>query len=300
MRIDDLNDDLSDLLDNGFEVTPRKPIQPEIAKLAERHTERCPKCAGSGQFRSYMGRAVGQCFACKGRGSRTFKTSAEDRAQARQRAAERRETQRAAGEAHPDVIALREAARAFGERARLAAARGRHDDFAERHVDVATDLANKVARYGSFASEAQEAYARKVIGWSQPKPQADAPAAAPKAAATALPNILSAVQHFARVRVGEIAFAKKNAEPLWWIKSGEALVGKLTAEGAALFPRRIADAGLSREALIRSIEEIEADPVGAIKAHGIATGSCGCCGRELTDPESIAIGIGPICLAKLG
>lgn len=32
----------------------------------------------------------------------------------------------------------------------------------------------------------------------------------------------------------------------------------------------------------------------------IHAGRCGCCSRELTDPESIAIGLGPECRKKLG
>ena len=35
-------------------------------------------------------------------------------------------------------------------------------------------------------------------------------------------------------------------------------------------------------------------------AYGHLTGSCGVCGRRLTDPESVALGIGPVCLAKIG
>lgn len=35
-------------------------------------------------------------------------------------------------------------------------------------------------------------------------------------------------------------------------------------------------------------------------AFGKRTGRCGVCGRELTDPESIAMGIGPICAEKFG
>ena len=42
-----------------------------------------------------------------------------------------------------------------------------------------------------------------------------------------------------------------------------------------------------------------ADPLQAAVAYGRQTGSCSCCGRELTDPVSIFGGIGPICLAKL-
>lgn len=37
-----------------------------------------------------------------------------------------------------------------------------------------------------------------------------------------------------------------------------------------------------------------------VRTDGFAVGSCGCCGRELTDPESIRQGIGPICADKFG
>lgn len=44
---------------------------------------------------------------------------------------------------------------------------------------------------------------------------------------------------------------------------------------------------------------IAEDPKGALVAYGRRTGSCGLCGRKLTDPESVELGIGPICLSKL-
>jgi hypothetical protein len=34
------------------------------------------------------------------------------------------------------------------------------------------------------------------------------------------------------------------------------------------------------------------------KEYGLRTHTCGCCGRTLTNPDSIAMGIGPICAAK--
>ena len=48
-------------------------------------TEKCAACRGTGQFRSYSGRLVGQCFKCKGAGKKTFKTSPEARATAKAR-----------------------------------------------------------------------------------------------------------------------------------------------------------------------------------------------------------------------
>jgi hypothetical protein len=52
------------------------------------------------------------------------------------------------------------------------------------------------------------------------------------------------------------------------------------------------------EALIGELRAIFADPAAAAKAHGKETGSCSCCGRELTDPASIEAGIGPICAGR--
>lgn len=43
-----------------------------------------------------------------------------------------------------------------------------------------------------------------------------------------------------------------------------------------------------------------ADPLEAILAFGRATGKCSICGRPLTDPESIANSVGPVCRAKFG
>lgn len=44
--------------------------------------------------------------------------------------------------------------------------------------------------------------------------------------------------------------------------------------------------------------EISANPAEQFRLSGIETGECCCCGRELTNPESIAAGIGPICAGR--
>jgi Family of unknown function (DUF6011) len=45
---------------------------------------------------------------------------------------------------------------------------------------------------------------------------------------------------------------------------------------------------------------LAADPAAAAKAHGLKTGVCSCCGRALTDPKSVAAGIGPVCAKNYG
>ena len=42
-----------------------------------------------------------------------------------------------------------------------------------------------------------------------------------------------------------------------------------------------------------------ADVVEAVKRFGLERGVCGVCNRGLTNEESRALGIGPVCLAKL-
>ncbi len=48
------------------------------------------------------------------------------------------------------------------------------------------------------------------------------------------------------------------------------------------------------------VARLAADPATAMREIGKETGKCCCCGRELTDPESVAAGIGPICATNWG
>jgi len=46
--------------------------------------------------------------------------------------------------------------------------------------------------------------------------------------------------------------------------------------------------------------EAASDPLTAAVRYGKETGSCSCCGRDLTNAQSIELGIGPICREKFG
>jgi hypothetical protein len=60
------------------------------------------------------------------------------------------------------------------------------------------------------------------------------------------------------------------------------------------------DTNLGEMALIQSVQSAAADPYAAAKLYGQNTGTCSCCGLELTNPLSIKLGIGPICREKFG
>lgn len=46
------------------------------------------------------------------------------------------------------------------------------------------------------------------------------------------------------------------------------------------------------------LAEIDKDPLAATVRYGHATGNCGRCNRPLTDPASVAAGIGPVCATR--
>lgn len=83
----------------------------------------------------------------------------------------------------------------------------------------------------------------------------------------------------------------KNAGALYVKRDGEYL-GKVI--GGKFLCTSDCDAATTAK-----VSHLIADPLAAIKAHGIETGTCCMCGLELTDPESIARGIGPICMERL-
>lgn len=81
----------------------------------------------------------------------------------------------------------------------------------------------------------------------------------------------------------------RNAGGCYLFSPDGQYVGKLTPMGGLDGPGHLHD----------QLEPIASDPVAAALAYGKETGSCACCGRELSDPVSIYGGIGPVCLERL-
>lgn len=51
---------------------------------------------------------------------------------------------------------------------------------------------------------------------------------------------------------------------------------------------------------LRALHEVALDPAEASKAYGRESGVCGVCSSPLTNADSLAAGIGPVCRGKLG
>jgi hypothetical protein len=172
----------------------------------------------------------------------------------------------------------------------------RRDEFAQGKSETCLDIAAKLQRFGSFASEKQAGYAAKLIEWSKPrKPAVQAPVAEePKG--FKLPKLHALMQRLSKLEIGAITLARKNGDSLVWVKLDgiEGVVGKLVDGGVLTLFARCPDAGN----LYSSLLSIEEDPEAAAARHGKASGRCSVCSRDLTDPESIERGIGPICAVK--
>lgn len=103
-----------------------------------------------------------------------------------------------------------------------------------------------------------------------------------------------------KLRIGEFTFAlagerSKYAGKALFVKHAEYdYQGRIDLEGR-WFPSR--ECGPQQDQAIRTICS---DPLAAAVLHGKQTGHCACCGLELTNEESVRLGIGPICREKWG
>jgi len=86
----------------------------------------------------------------------------------------------------------------------------------------------------------------------------------------------------------------KNAGALYVKDRWGEYLGKVTAEGDFFRARGVSDDD------VRHVVELAADPLGTAIKYGRETGSCACCGRDLTDEQSVKDGIGPVCKKRFG
>lgn len=104
----------------------------------------------------------------------------------------------------------------------------------------------------------------------------------------------SATNRNARLRLGEYQFRMSPSRATIYIRNanGTRYIGKVYENG------RVVNNGMPlSETEIDSLNAILAMPLmDAAVAYGRATGNCACCGRLLTDPDSVRRGIGPICI----
>lgn len=95
------------------------------------------------------------------------------------------------------------------------------------------------------------------------------------------------------VEISQAAATGRNPGALYVKANDGSYQGKIV--GDEFMPVRDVNANTAA-----ALVAIAADPLAAAVRYGKLTGRCACCGRELTDPESVARGIGPVCETRWG
>lgn len=85
----------------------------------------------------------------------------------------------------------------------------------------------------------------------------------------------------------------KNPGAIYVVDANNVYVGMI--KDGAYKPSYAADDEVKSDVLA-----ICANPMGAAVAYGKKYGNCACCGKELSDPKSVELGIGPVCAKKYG
>jgi hypothetical protein len=97
-------------------------------------------------------------------------------------------------------------------------------------------------------------------------------------------------------KTGEVRFYSVNA-PTKGKWAGYVFISRLIAQGEMDYAEVKIPNPQHRQALLAWIAR---DPAQFSAAYGHAMGRCGVCSRVLSDSESLARGIGPICAGKMG
>lgn len=250
-------------------------------------TETCTKCNGSGQWRSYSGYTIRTCFACKGKGFKSFKTDPTARAASREYAATRKvatqtkNTEDFATNYPVEYEWLTSSAPTFAFAASLLDAVAKYGDLSEKQLAaVRSILAKRAAR--EEAKVAAKANATEV---DVTKIQT----AFDTARANHVPK--------PKLNLGNFTFSRapdhgRNPGAIY-VKEGETYLGKIV--GGKLLPQLECTETRSSE-----IAAIAADPYAAALAYGERTRRCAICAHKLTNGVSVDIGIGPICRSNYG
>lgn len=259
----------------------------------------CQTCRGTGKVQiGYVNIQLVKCRACKGRGG--FNTSEETRMVARAKAREAKERKvRGAHTSAEEFLASRPDIEAWFFQATKASNEG----FAA----FAQSLYDALFKFGSLTPGQLASIENSLIKAKERAAAREAEGTTPKWTPPFASNLMKAFHHaeskgLKRLNLHilgiEFTLAKpysKNPGCIYLKDDRNGLyLGKITRE-LAFFPSR--DCQDEHHEVLRQIGE---DIMAAAKLHGQQTGVCSCCNAELTNPESIALGIGPICREKWG
>lgn len=274
-----------------FDHIPEEPIRVG-AKSKPKHAFPCEHCGGKGKTQKLYGR-MGYlpltCPVCKGKGG--FKTDKATRDKTRQQAAARKQRKQeeiaaAWDEQHPGVREfIRDCARWSSFAASMQESLNKWGSLTDRQLAAVHSMQAKQAeREAGRKAHVLEVDAQPILGMFRTALQGGLTRRALLAGGAEGEGIL---------KLTPAGSQSRNAGGLWVKADGEFL-GGISKDGK--FTPRAGVPAWVKEA----IKRVAQDPAGEARLFGQRTGTCCCCARELTNKQSIDMGIGPICAKKWG
>ena len=259
------------------------------------YTETCKKCGGKGLVMiGYVHLRSVRCYSCDGTGKHEFKTSPQHRAKAQASAAKRKEA--AAEKLAAQILQwCEDHAVEFQWMKDSAPTFGFAQSMMESLYKFGTLTEKQFATVQRLTAESAERKAR----WAAEK--AAATQSAPSVTVDKIEQAFAAAKshgiRYPKLRLDSFVFStasesSKNVGALY-VKQGDEYLGKIF-EGRFL---KVRSCDSDTEARVVAAAS---NPENAAVAYGQRFGSCSCCGRELTNKESIDRGIGPICASHFG
>jgi hypothetical protein len=282
--------DMADDLDFG---APAKSSANEVTYFEQA----CPKCNGTGRFTfGYVHVRSGECFACKGKGKMSFKTSPATRAKAKANA-----QRRAVAKVDAQAAKAQEWKDANPAEAAWMESSAPRFEFAKSMLDALNKYGHLTERQMSTVQRltVQDAERQAARATEQAARAESAPVVTVEAIEVAFNTAKQAGVKRPKLRLDTFVFSpageNSNNAGAIYIKNKEdgLYLGKVM--GGRLFTSRDCTA----EAAER-IVAVSSDPKQAAVAYGMKFGACSVCGRQLTDSDSVARGIGPICAENYG
>jgi Family of unknown function (DUF6011) len=278
------------------------PLVSNKFKEARQWTEPCRKCRGSGRYNAPSTHGS-RCFECDGVGSKTFRTSPEQRTKAKA-SSQARKAKRAAEILSANAVAAQAFREANPDVSAWIIAKANTFGFA-------ASMQSALTQWGSLTAGQIDAVRRCIAKDAERKVEAVARAeAAPVADNAGVDRLKAAFDHaiekarakgrglkMPRITIGGMtispAKATSNNPGALYVKSHGQYLGKV--KNGRFFSVRECTEDQSKRVLA-----FIADPKAAAIAYGMETGVCCICNAQLTNKASIEAGIGPICGSNMG
>jgi len=254
------------------------------------YVEKCPRCGGSGRYGGPSTRGS-DCFKCHGTGKLVFKSSPEARARAAERLARRAQ---AAKEANwTSWAASNEPEAAW-------------IDANTSSNDFASSMRQAVIRWGSLTDRQLAAVRKWMVSAEDRKAQQavaelTAPAVDLPAVEQAFSNALARGIRNPKLTLAGFTLSpakatSQNAGAIY-VKQGRGFDGTYLGK---VMGGRFLRANACNQETEQAVLLAMRDPQAAAIAYGKEFGKCAVCARDLTDSDSIARGIGPVCAERMG